>query len=157
MTISTTLRKYLDQQQIEFELIPHPHTSSSLDTAQQAHVSGNNLAKAVIVKGDDSYSMVVIPSAEHVDFAVLREQFGQGMELATESELGELFADCETGAVPPIGDAWGMDAYLDYCFKADQEEVYFEAGDHEALVRVTGEQFHRLLGNAKRGYFGHTI
>lgn len=157
MTISKTLKKYLDQQQVEMDLIPHPHTSNSMDTAQQAHVSGNNLAKAVIVKDDDNYSMVVIPSVEHVDFSVLREQFGQVMELATESELGELFPDCETGAVPPIGDAWGMDTYLDYCFKADQEEVYFESGDHESLVRVTAEQFHRLMRNARRGYFGHSI
>jgi Ala-tRNA(Pro) deacylase len=157
VTISTTLRKYLDQQQVEFKLIPHPHTNNSMDTAQQAHVSGNRLAKAVIVKGDGNYSMVVVPSVEHVDFAVLREQFGQGMELATETELGELFPDCATGAVPPIGDAWGMDTYLDNCFQADQQEVFFEAGDHEELVRVTGEQFHKLLGNTKRGHFGHTI
>ncbi len=71
--------------------------------------TGNGLAKAVIIKEDDKNSMVVVPSVEHVDLAVLRELFGHGVELATESELGKLFPDCAIGAVPPIGAAWVFD------------------------------------------------
>jgi Ala-tRNA(Pro) deacylase len=128
-----------------------------MDSAQQAHVPGNRLAKAVVLKGDGNYSMVIVPSVEHVDLAVLREQLGTGLELATESELGELFPDCDVGAVPPIGPAWGMDTYLDECFLGNDEEIYFEAGDHEDLVRVSGEQFQKLLGDARHGHYGHTI
>ena len=157
MAISATLKDFLDQQQVAFELIPHPHTGSSMETAEQAHVPGNRLAKAVVLKGDGNYSMVIVPSVEHVDLAVLREQLGTGLELATESELGELFPDCDVGAVPPIGPAWGMDTYLDECFLANDEEIYFEAGDHEDLVRVSGEQFQKLLGDARHGHYGHTI
>ncbi len=157
MTISSTLNEFLNQQKVAFELIPHPHTGSSMDSAQQAHVPGNRLAKAVVLKGDGNYSMVIVPSVEHVDLAVLREQLGTGLELATESELGELFPDCDVGAVPPIGPAWGMDTYLDECFLANDEEIYFEAGDHEDLVRVSGEQFQKLLGDARHGHYGHTI
>ena len=157
MTISSTLNEFLKQQEVAFELIPHPHTGSSMDSAKQAHVPGNRLAKAVVLKGDGNYSMVIVPSVEHVDLAVLREQLGTGLELATESELGELFPDCDVGAVPPIGPAWGMDTYLDECFLANDEEIYFEAGDHEDLVRVSGEQFQKLLGDARHGHYGHTI
>ena len=157
MTISSTLNEFLKQQEVAFELIPHPHTGSSMDSAQQAHVPGNRLAKAVVLKSDGNYSMVIVPSVEHVDLAVLREQLGTGLELATESELGELFPDCDVGAVPPIGPAWGMDTYLDECFLANDEEIYFEAGDHEDLVRVSGEQFQKLLGDARHGHYGHTI
>ena len=157
MTISSTLNEFLKQQEVAFELIPHPHTGSSMDSAQQAHVPGNRLAKAVVLKSDGNYSMVIVPSVEHVDLAVLREQLGTGLELATESELGELFPDCDVGAVPPIGPAWGMDTYLDECFLANDEEIYFEAGDHEDLVRVSGDQFQKLLGDARHGHYGHTI
>jgi Ala-tRNA(Pro) deacylase len=156
MTISTTLSEYLDQHQVAYDLLPHPRTGSSMETAEEAHIPGNRLAKAVIIREDDDYSMVVVPSVEHVDLAVLRESFGHGVELASESELGDLFPDCAPGAVPPIGPAWGMETYLDECF-LDEDEVYFEAGDHEDLVRVTGEQFVRLLGDARRGHYGHTL
>ena len=156
MAISATLKDFLDQQQVAFDLIPHPQTGSSMETAQEAHVPGNQLAKAVIIKEDNKYSMVIVPSVEHVDLAVLRQHFGHGMEMATESELGELFPDCAIGAVPPIGAAWGMDTYLDECF-LDEQEVFFEAGDHEDLVRVSGDQFRKLLGDARRGHYGHTL
>ena len=101
--------------------------------------------------------MVVLPSVEHVDLTLLRGKFDYGMELAIESELTDLFPDCEIGAVPPIGPAWGLNTYLDESFLADDEEVYFEAGDHEELVRVSGDQFKNLLGDVDHGHYGHTI
>jgi Ala-tRNA(Pro) deacylase len=156
VTISATLKDFLDQQQVAFELIPHPQTGSSMETAEQAHVPGKRLAKAVIIREAGKYSMVIVPSAQHVDLDVLRRNFGHGVELATEAELGTLFPDCAVGAVPPIGAAWGLDTYLDECL-LDEQEVFFEAGDHEDLVRVTGDQFGKLLGNASRGHYGHDL
>jgi len=157
VTISSTLNEFLDRQKAAYELIPHAHTSNSMDTAQQAHVPGHRLAKAVVLKGDGSYWMVVVPSVEHVDLALLREKLGYPLELATESELTDLFPDCEIGAVPPVGPAWGLNTYLDECFMGDNREVYFEAGDHEDLVRMSGEQFQKLLGNVEHGHYGHTV
>ncbi len=157
MTISSTLNKFLDQHQIEFELVPHTPTGSSMETMRQAHVPGNRLAKAVVLKEEDNYSMVVLPSVEHVDLAALRKQLGHGVELATEAELSKLFPDCAVGAVPPVGPAWDMDTYLDDCFLGDDDEVFFEAGDHEDLVRVSGDQFQKLLGNVRHGHYGYTV
>ena len=154
MAISATLKEYLDKQQVAYELVPHPRTGSSMETAEEAHVPGNRLAKAVIIREEGTYSMVIVPSAMHVDLAILRQQFGHAAELATEAELGKLFPDCAVGAVPPVGAAWGLDTYLDDCL-LDEGEVFFEAGDHEDLVQVSGEQFRKLLGDAKRGHYGH--
>lgn len=154
MTISATLKGFLDRQQASYELVPHPRTGSSMETAEEAHVPGKRLAKAVIVREQGSYAMVVVPSAMHVDLAILRQQLGHDAELATEATLAELFPDCAVGAVPPVGAAWGLETYLDDCL-LDEQEVYFEAGDHEELVRMSGEQFRRLLENAKRGHYGH--
>ncbi len=100
--------------------------------------------------------MVVVPSVEHVDMTLLRQQFGHDIELATEAELAELFPDCEAGAVPPMGPAWGMDTFLDESLLAESE-VFFEAGDYEVVVRVSGDQFEQLLQEAERGYFGRMI
>jgi Ala-tRNA(Pro) deacylase len=157
MAISSTLNKFLDQHQIEFELVPHTPTGSSMETMRQAHVPGNRLAKAVVLKEEDNYSMVVLPSVEHVDLAALRKQLGHGVELATEAELSKLFPDCAVGAVPPVGPAWNMDTYLDDCFLGDDDEIFFEAGDHEDLVRVSGDQFQKLLGDVRHGHYGYTV
>jgi Ala-tRNA(Pro) deacylase len=155
MTISATLKEFLDQHRIVFELIPHPHTGSSMETAEQAHVPGHQLAKAVIIKEGKKYSMVIIPSAEHVDLERLRQQFGHKVEMATEDELKSLFPDCAVGAIPPIGVAWGMETFLDESLPTDHD-IYFEAGDHEDLVRISGEQFRQLLGKITCGDYCRT-
>jgi Ala-tRNA(Pro) deacylase len=156
VTISATLKEFLDDQQVDYALVPHSRTGSSMETAEEAHVPGKRLAKAVIIRENGNYAMVIVPSAMHVDLDILRQQFGHDAELATEAELGNLFPDCAIGAVPPVGAAWGLDTYLDDCL-LDEAEVYFEAGDHEDLVRLSSEQFRNLLGEVKRGHYGHVL
>ncbi|MGD2111751.1 MAG: YbaK/EbsC family protein [Gammaproteobacteria bacterium] len=156
MAISSTLKAFLDRQQVAYEIVPHNRTGSSMETAEEAHVPGRRLAKAVILREEDHYAMVIVASAMHVDLATLRQQIGHDVELATESELGKLFPDCAVGAVPPVGAAWGLDTYLDDCL-LDEQEIFFEAGDHVDLVRVSGEQFRQLQGNAKCGHYGHVL
>lgn len=156
MAISPTLKSYLSQNNVQFTLVPHRHTGSSMETAQAAHIPGDALAKAVGMKHDGGYVMVVIPSNQHVDAADFKRRFGHGFELASEADLSTALPDCAVGAVPPVGAAWGMDVYLDDCLVA-REEIFFEAGDHEELVRMSGPEFESLLQTADRGHFGHTI
>jgi Ala-tRNA(Pro) deacylase len=156
MAMPITLQEFLSQHNASYDLIPHPHTGSSMETAEEAHVPGMQLAKAVVIRDDGHYLMVVVPSVEHVDMGLLRQQFGHAVEMASEAELADLFPDCETGAVPPLGSAWGVDTYVDESLLAESE-VYFEAGDHESVVRVSGDQFEQLLENAERGYFGRLM
>ncbi len=155
MAISERLKFYLHKHRVEFDLIPHPHTHSSTETAETAHVSGDCLAKAVVVKNRGQYTMVVVPSSQHVDLELLRKQLDHDVELATEAELGTLFPDCDMGAIPPIGAAYDMETVWD-CRLAEQPVVYFEAGDHEELVRVSATQFSDLVGKAGEGRFAHT-
>ena len=155
MAISPTLSSYLNQHSATYDLIPHPHTSSSMETAEKAHVSGDRLAKAVIVRDEDRYIMIVVPSSEHIDLAELRHRFGHLVDIASEGELSRLFPDCTLGAVPPTGTAWGLETYVDERL-IGPAEIYFEAGDHEELVRVSGDEFEHLMEDASRGHFGHT-
>ena len=76
------------------------------------------------------------------------------LEPATEEEIATLFKDCEPGAVPPLGPAYGVETLLDEAL-ASLDEVYFEAGDHEQLVHVNGEGFRNLLRGVRHGYFSH--
>ncbi|MGI9450905.1 MAG: aminoacyl-tRNA deacylase, partial [Geminicoccaceae bacterium] len=72
--------------------------------------------------------------------------------LASEQEVGRLFPDCELGAIPALGWAYGLDVIVDDSL-ATQDEIWFEAGDHRSLIEVGGDQFRRLLGAAPHGVF----
>ena len=149
MAIAITLRSYLDGQGVDYEVLSHPHSETSLVTAATAHVPGDRLAKAVIVKDSEHYMMVVLPADQHVHLGRLHQQLGHEVGLASEQELHSLFPDCEQGAIPPLGTAYQVDTLVDYSMKGD-EDVFFESGDHEHLIRMNAREFTSLLGGSQR-------
>ncbi len=156
MSIAPTLQAYLKQQEAKYSLRKHPRTGSSMETAEAAHIPGDCLAKGVVLKDASGYLLVVVPSDYHIELATLNRKLKRDMEMATEDELKELFPDCEPGAVPPIGSAYGIQTVWDTSL-GDQESVFFESGDHESVVHVTGRHFHELMAHAERGSFSHHI
>jgi Ala-tRNA(Pro) deacylase len=153
MSISATVRHYLDASQTPYDLVPHSRAFTSMETAEAAHVPGDALAKSVLVKGHGRYALVLLPATHQVRLDALRERFGQAFSLAQEHEIRSLFKDCETGSIPPFGDVYGIDVIVDDALLR-LDDVYFEAGDHEELVHVSGEDFGKLLTKAKHGHFG---
>ena len=156
MAIAPTLKRYLEQNAADYELLAHPHTESSMFTAAAAHVPGDQLAKAVIVKDDETYLMVVVPSDYHVHLGRLHQHLGREVGLATEQELVRLFPDCDEGAAPPLGAAYDLPTLVDTSL-LEQQQVYFESGDHESLVKLAGEQFRALLAGAERVNVGQHV
>ena len=110
------------------------------------------------MKDTDGYLLVVLPSDYHIELHILNQVLRQQVEMATEAEIAVLFPDCDVGAVPPIGQAYGIKTIWDPNTSLGKEaQVYFEAGDHEHLVHVSGRQFHELMATAERGEFSRHI
>jgi len=153
MSIATTVSKYLAEYDVPYDVMSHTHTVSSAESAAVAHVPGDRLAKSVVLEDDQGYLMVVLPANRRVDLSELQRQLKRNLELANEYELSNLFRDCEIGALPAIGPAYGLETLVDDTI-AEQPEIYFEAGDHEQLIHVSSEVFETLMGEEIRhGHF----
>jgi Ala-tRNA(Pro) deacylase len=151
MTIAPTLQKHLDQN-VTYDMITHDPTMSSSRTAQACHVSGNRLAKAIVLRRNDGYMLAVLPASHHISLTELRRQIGDDVDLAKESEIKQLFPDCVLGAVPPIGECYALDVIVDDSIQ-EPPEVYLEGGDHTTLVHIDQAQFTRLMAEARHGRF----
>jgi Ala-tRNA(Pro) deacylase len=146
MAIANTVSRYLYRQDAEYDVLSHPHTASSGETAQASHVPGVRLAKSVVLGDELGYLMAVVPSNRHVNLGELHRQMKRNLGLVAENELASLFSDCELGALPPLGPAYGIETIVDNEI-AEQVDVFFEAGDHEQLIHVSAETFSNLLGD----------
>lgn len=153
MSIAATVQACLSEAGVDYDIIEHPRTSHSSRTAQAAHVPGERLAKSVVIEDGDRYLMAVVPATCSVDLGALHRRWGREIGLATEEQVARLFADCEPGAVPPLGQLYGMETIIDEAF-VDAADVYFEGGDHRALVHVNGSDFLKLMGDAPRARIG---
>lgn len=156
MTIAVSVRRYLAQEGVEYDTITHSRTRDSSHSAQAAHVPGERLAKCVMLSDDNGYLMAIIPSCHKLDLTAIRHELNRDLGLATERELMELFKDCEPGAVPPLGCAYGIEMVLDQSL-GDTPDAYFEGGDHESLIHVTGRDFLKLMAEAPRRNVSHRI
>ena len=156
MTIAVSVQDYLNRAGVDYGTILHEHTRDSTHSAQAAHIPGDRLAKCVVLEDERGYLMAVIPSTHKVDLGALHRQLNRNLGLATDRELFELFKDCEPGAVPPLGRTYGLDAIIDERL-VDWPDIYFEAGDHCALVHTSGRDFLRLMANAPRGEISYRV
>ena len=156
MAIAMTLKEYLDDRGVEYDLLEHPYSVCSMRTAFEAHVSGEDIAKAVVLHDDEGYMMAVIPATHKVLLGQVSKHYGRYLALADEAELQDMFSDCSLGAIPPIGKAYGMkviyDEQLNNC-----NDVYFEAGDHTDLIHVSGRDFRLLMQDVDHGKFSRHI
>ncbi|MDH5446727.1 MAG: YbaK/EbsC family protein [Gammaproteobacteria bacterium] len=155
MAIALTIQEFLDWEEISYTVIKHPFTMSSVSTAEAAHIPADHLAKTVVLVDDVGFVMVILPADEHVDLPRLRKIYNRQFMLANEQEIEDLFYDCEQGAIPALGEAYGFEMLVDDKLLTEQEDIFVEGGDHCALIQLDGQDFKHLMSHAEHGHFCH--
>jgi Ala-tRNA(Pro) deacylase len=139
------LRDFLDSQHIAYISISHSVAYTAQGVAAVTHIPGKELAKTVIVNLDGSPVMAVVPAQSHVDLRLLREAAGaKQADLETEPEFKGKFPDCETGAMPPFGNLYGMKVFVDVRLTLDKE-IAFNAGSHREIIRMSWKDYVALV------------
>ena len=152
MTIAKRLEGFLDAAGVEYEVLPHPHSDYSAQTARRTRVPLFALAKPVLLEDEYGYVLALVPAARRVDIERLDAQLNRRLELASEARVRELFDDCEPGAVPALGSPYKIPTIYDDALLG-LSDVYFEAGDHDDVVHMSGEAFVELLADSLHGRF----
>lgn len=153
MFIPPRLSSFLLVHDAEYDVHPHRHTRSSLDTAHAAHVPPHQLAKAVVLEDEAGSVMAVVPADRYVRLGRLSRLLDRlHLRLADEDRIAALFPDCDRGAVPALGMTWDLETVVDEELEG-LGEVFIECGDHERLLRLDHRQFHALMNEARHGRF----
>lgn len=150
--IAAKVERFLEGQGVSCQPVPHPPAPTSSETAQAAHVPGGLLAKAVLVESPERCAVVVLPATAQIHLGALRAELGETCALATEETVDRLFDDCETGSVPPFGQAYGLEVLIDDRL-LEQDRVVVQSGDRTTLLELDGADFRRLMADARRGCF----
>lgn len=141
----SSLKEYLDKHNIKYVAISHSPAYTAQGIAALTHIPGKELAKTVIIKMDGKLVMAVLPASFHVDLGLFKQATkAKAVELASENEFKDQFPECETGAMPPFGNLYGIDVFADESLAKDKE-IAFNAGSHRELIRLGWEDFERLV------------
>lgn len=145
MTVKGDIKKYLDDQGADYEIVAHRETMSSGEEAQAIGAVATHVAKTLVIRTSDGDVLAVVPASERIDLHKLREVLGDNhARLATEDELGRDYAQYELGAVPPLGELLGTAVFLDQRLE-EADEIIFAGGTHSDSVKMRGEDFLKLV------------
>ena len=131
------LLDWLRSNRIDYEVHEHAETFSATSTADAEGVDARTFAKVVGVATDDGRrALLVVDAPDRVDLDKAAPILGAtNVRLLSEAELGALAVGCQPGAVPAVGELFGLPTYADYAVEVDPE-ISFNAGDHRYTVRV---------------------
>ena len=145
MPMLQKILSYLDENKVQYQRHSHPTAYTAKEVASVEHVPAHKIAKTVVFLSENGFGMSVMPGDSLLDLEGLRALLGVGrLRLATESELSELFADCELGAMAPFGSLCNLPVFVDGEL-ASEETIAFNAGTHRDVIHMRFEDYQRLV------------
>jgi Ala-tRNA(Pro) deacylase len=145
MPVVKKLKEMLDEHKVSYEIFSHALAYTAQEIAAKQHCSGNEMAKVVMLKVDDALVMGVIPASRKINLGTVIKSLGaKAARLAMEDEFIAHFPGCEIGAMPPFGNLFGVPVFVDPAL-AEDEYIYFNAGNHVQTVRMKYQDFARLV------------
>ena len=152
MGIAITLQQYLEAESVPYDVSEHKRTGCSARTADAGHVPSECLAKGVVVRHREGYILAIVPASRQVRLEEVGRWLERRVALSLRRRSQLLVSGLRTLSCSPIAAAYGLTAVVDASLEG-HDHIYFEGGDHCALVHVTGALFHRLMEKVPHGQF----
>ena len=147
MSIAKTLKQYLDNKHIIYNVQQVKHFDSPLQAAIEAGISPRDLYYPIVLRDPFGLMMAILPASHSMDHAKLSGLLNRKVELAFHTQLSSVFQDCEPGMIPPIGEPYGIRSIIDAELDTP-EKVYMVAGDNSRIIQLRRQDFFALQTNA---------
>lgn len=154
MNISNCLKLYLDRHHISYQLVSHRFTDTAFNAAKSAHITAACMVKGVLLHDDKGYLMAAISANKDIDLENVNTRLRRKLSLVEENTLVCILNDCKKGAVPALGEAFGIPTIWDKDL-VYQPGFYIEAGNHEDLIRLSYFDFMALMGRPLNSSITH--
>ena len=136
MSIVDRLAAALGEAGIEFTHSSHREVRTSAEAAEVRGTSLHSGAKALIVKGDHGFVMLVMPADMSLHSSAARRRIeSKRMRFATPEELLEL-TGLLPGSIPPFGSLFDLKTICDERL-ADNERINFNAGSRSQSIQMS--------------------
>lgn len=139
-----TILQFLDQYQAKYELLDHEPVFTSAQAQQIRGLEGVIGAKALLIKTNLGYFLVVMPGTERLDSKKLKAHLGcKKLRFATPEEVVEIMG-CEIGACYPLGPVCKTPMVVEASL-AQAKRIAFNPGRHNRSVIMAWSEYERLL------------
>ncbi len=144
MNIPSTVRTYLANSKLRFKGRQVEAAESFEATVAKAEIPLSRVVRPVMLKARSesghAYLMAVVRADQQLDLGSLNTLFKRDFSYCNDSELKELFPNCERQMLPPLAEPYGLRAIVDKSI-AEMPTLYFATGAEGLLIATTGAEF----------------
>lgn len=150
------LTDWLDEKGIDYEVHQHDRTLTAPATARAEGVDPHTFAKVVWVRSDEgAEAFMVIDALDHLSLKQAAVALGvRHAKLVPEEEIAAAAPACEVGAMPAVGQLFGLPTYADHII-GQAAEISFNGGSHDVAIRVDRAAWERAVGVTYRDLAAH--
>ena len=134
---------YLQDCEVLHETLIHPPAYTAQRRAKILQVPGRQLLKSVLLKCGKKFRLAVLPATHNISLSLLESHFSEPVRFADNSEIVEVFRDCEWGVRVPFGSLYGISTILETSIDPESE-IVFEAHYHSWSIRMSCRDFENL-------------
>jgi Cys-tRNA(Pro) deacylase len=143
---STDLQKFIDNRQIDAEILPMDnHTPTVGDAARELGVTTDQIIKSLVFVINGAPLLVINNGLARVDRKKLAAILGVGrkkVKFASPEQALEI-SGFQVGAMPPFGHKTRLRTLVDPAVSA-QETIFGGGGDINAMMRMTPDELLRV-------------
>jgi Ala-tRNA(Pro) deacylase len=145
MTTVLDLVTYLREQGVEFRVTAHLPAYSTRALAAANHLAIGEVVHAEVYKVGGLYWMAIVPGDAIADREKLRAALHAAeIDPVDQNELEAKVPGCEAGAIPPLGNLFGMRVIADMSL-AHLDRIVFHACSHTESMMMEWADFIRLV------------
>ena len=149
------IEKVLREAGVKFTRREHPVAYTAQEVAAEEHVSGDDVAKPVLVQAGEKNVMCVLPASCKIDLGKLAKALKvKSCRLIGEADMAKLFPDVEVGAEPPFGKFYGLETLVDKRL-AERATITFTAGSHRSAIQMDYADYARLAEPGEADFAVH--
>ncbi len=144
MNITQEIRKLLDAQNIQYTCWDHPPVHTSEEAAKIRGTPLESGAKALVLRSEGKFLMVVIAGDKKMDMKKVKKAIGSDrLTLATPEEVLQV-THCAIGSVPPFGNIFSIPVYLDKSLLRNVI-INFNAGKHGTSIAMSVSDYQKVV------------
>ena len=140
-----TLKNFLDEKGVQYKTSTHPRVHTSEEAARVREVPLKSGVKALVVKSNEAYFMILVPGDKKMDF----NKLGLGKVRLADPKIVLRITGCEIGSVHPFGNLFHLPVLMDQQI-LENESVNFSAGTHEDSINMDPKDIVKAV-NPKMG------
>jgi len=133
MSIPSKIKKFLEKNKINFEIISHKKVYTAYDLAQTTRTKLDWIVKTLFVKVDKDYYLVLLPASRRLNFSKLKKLLkAKKIKIASEKEMAKRLK-IKPGAITPFASIYGLKAVLDNTLKKVKAPLFGTGSFTESL------------------------